>query len=122
MDQETSISSTTATPAHPDLSIRVGSPFAVDPVPLDRVAKPIESFYDVGPVRYTAMGAINASIMVIGFGVAAASWFPAGGVLIAALGCGLSLFGMASVYRKSAIVLLLVHLGIFLLSYLRTIG
>ncbi len=122
MDQESSIPITTATPSRPDLSIRVGSPFAVDPVPLERVAKPIESFYDVGPIRYTAMGAVTAAIMVIGFGAAAVAWFPAGGVLIAALGCGLSLFAMASVYRKTAIALLLIHLGIFVLSYVRTIS
>ena len=98
-------------------AIRVGSPFAVDPPPTDSAVKPVEQVYDVGPMRYTAMGAVAASVVVLGFGAAAVWWFPSGGVLIAALGCSLSLFGTASAYRITSIMLLAAHLGIFLLSY-----
>ena len=102
------------------LAIRVGSPFAVDPLPPLLDSKPIEAFYDVGAIRYTAMGAVAASAMVLAFGAAAAWWFPSGGVLIAALGCALSLFGMASAYRFTAVGLLAANLGMFLYSYVRT--
>jgi hypothetical protein len=103
-------------------TIRIGSPFAIDPAVPFQTAKQIEAFYDVSPLRYTAMGAVAASCLVLCFGAAAAWWFPSGGVLIAALGCGLSLFGMASVYRYSSIGLLMIHLGLFLFSYSRTVG
>jgi hypothetical protein len=73
-------------------------------------------------MRYTAMGAVAASVMVFAFGVAAASWFPVGGVLIAALGCGLSLFGLASAFRVASIGLLMAHLGLFLFCYSRSLA
>ncbi|MDG2219922.1 MAG: hypothetical protein P8L85_00980 [Rubripirellula sp.] len=101
--------------------IRVGSPFAVDPT-IPAAERPIEAFYDVGPIRYTAMGAVAASIMVLGFASVAAWWFPTGGALIAALGCVLSIFGLYSAFRKTAISLLAVHLVLFVLSYSRSIG
>ncbi len=120
MNQDASIPISTEASAKPDLSIRVGSPFASEPNAPERRSKRIEAFYDVGPIRYTAMGSVGASVMVLGFAAAGAWWFPVGGVLIAALGCGLSLFGMASVYRISSITLLLIHLGLFLFSYSRS--
>ena len=101
--------------------VRVGSPFAVDPT-IPAAKRPIEPFYDVGPIRYTAMGAVAASIMVLGFASVAAWWFPSGGALIAALGCVLSIFGMYSAFRKTAISLLAVHLLLFVVSYSRSIG
>jgi hypothetical protein len=107
---------------HPEEAIRVGSPFATDPSPAVIEPKRVETFYDVGPIRYTAMGAVAASVMVLGFGAAAATWFPTGGVLIAALGCGLSLFGLTSVYRFTSIGLLLAHLGLFLFCYSRSLA
>lgn len=100
--------------------IRVGSPFAVDPT-IPAAARPIEPFYDVGPIRYTAMGAVAAAIMVLGFASVAAWWFPSGGALIAALGCVLSVFGLYSAFRKTAISLLAIHLALFVLSYSRSI-
>ncbi|TWU49126.1 hypothetical protein [Rubripirellula reticaptiva] len=105
-------------------SIRIGSPFAVDPVAADPIsgdltASPtvIEPVMDVGSLRYTAMGATAASAMVVGFAAAAWGWFPAGGAAIAALGCGLSIFGMFSVYRFTAMGLLAVHLFLFVANY-----
>ena len=105
-------------------SIRIGSPFAVDPIdPLAGIpAKRIEVLLDVGPIRYTAMGAVAASIMVLAFAAAAAWWFPAGGALIAALGCVLSIFGLYSTYRFTSAGLLAVHLCLFVVSYGRSLG
>ncbi|MGB7325501.1 MAG: hypothetical protein WBD31_11575 [Rubripirellula sp.] len=104
-------------------SIRIGSPFAVDPVAADAISGDpmapavIEPVMDVGPLRYTAMGATAASAMVVGFAAAAWGWFPAGGAAIAALGCGLSIFGMFSVYRFTSMGLLSVHLFLFVANY-----
>ncbi len=126
MDRKASLAASTVvetrTASESELPIRVGSPFAAEPQQAERNSKPIEAVYDVGPIRYTAMGAVAASAMVLAFGAVAAWWFPSGGVMIAALGCGLSLFGMASVYRYTSIVLLVLQLGLFLLSYSRALG
>ena len=102
--------------------LRVGSPFAVDPVAVSRAKKPVETFHDVGPIRYTAMGAVAASVMVLGFAATAAWWFPAGGTMIAALGCVLSVFGLYSTYRLPSSGLLAVHLYLFVFCYLRSLG
>ncbi|QDT07261.1 hypothetical protein K227x_56880 [Rubripirellula lacrimiformis] len=97
-----------------DESIRVGSPFAGDPVPLHPVVQPV---VDVSPIRYTAMGAVAASVMVVGFATAAFWWFPAGGIVVAALGCVLSIFGIFSSYRLAAMGLLAIHLFLFVANY-----
>lgn len=102
-------------------TVRVGSPFAVDPPPL-LVARPFEAVIDGGPLRYTATSAVAATVMVLGFAAAAAWWFPAGGTMIAALGCVLSIFGLYSNYRYTAGCLLLLHLALFIASYGRSIG
>ena len=114
-----------------DIPIRVGSPFAVDPitpgaispgVKKPDVTKPIEPFLDVGPLRYTAMGAVAASVMVLAFAAAAAWWFPSGGALIAALGCVLSICGLYSTYQITSAGLLAIHLCLFVLCYGRSLG
>ena len=102
-------------------AIRIGSPFAVDPAGIIP-AKPVEVFYDVGPLRYTAMGSVAAATMVVGFALAALLWFPTGGALIAGLGCLLSIFGLYSSYRKTALLLLFAHLGIFVMTYYRSLS
>lgn len=96
--------------------VRVGSPFAVDPR-VSNSPPPAESLQELGPMKYTAMGAVGASILVVGFGVAAAYFFPAGGTLVAALGCLLSILGMYSSYRLTAACLLTLHLCLFVFSY-----
>ncbi len=103
--------------------IRYGSPFAVDPV----IAAPLppskpEVIFDVGPMKYTAMGAVAASAMVLIFAGFAAWWFPGGGTLIAGLGCMLAIFGMFSHYRLRAFGCLALHLMLFMLSYSRALG
>jgi hypothetical protein len=102
-------------------SIRVGSPFVIDPIAAEP-SRPIEVLLDVGPIRYTAMGAVAASIMVLGFAAAATWWFPAGGTLIAALGCALSIFGLYSNYRITSAGLLAIHLCLFVLCYGRSLS
>ena len=72
--------------------VRVGSPFRFEASPIagTKIQRPLakpEAFYDVGPLRYTAMGAVAAAVLVLGFAAAAAWWFPGGGTIIAALGC-----------------------------------
>ena len=104
-----------------EASIRVGSPFAIDPSAAEPT-EPIETFHDVGPIRYTAMGAVAASVMVLGFAAAATWWFPAGGALIAALGCVLSIFGLYSPYRMTSATLLAIHLCLFVVSYGQSLG
>ena len=103
-----------------DQQPRVGSPFAVDP--LEPPNRPIELLYDVGPLRYTAMGAVAAAIIVLGFALIGVWWFPAGGAMIAALGCMLSIFGLYSTFRYTAAGLLTVYLCLFVASYGRSFG
>lgn len=102
-------------------AVRTGSPFAVDPVP-QRPQRPIETIIDGGPLRYTATGAVVAALMVMAFAVVAAWWFPGGGTMIAALGCVLSIFGLYSSYRITASATLVIHLGLFVLCYGRSIS
>lgn len=99
--------------------IHAGSPFAGKPLPPRPEYE--EQVYDIGPVRYTALGAVAAAILVLCFGAAAAWWFPAGGILIAALGCMLSLFGMLSPRKQTAALLLVTHVFVFLFSYSRAL-
>jgi preprotein translocase subunit SecF len=100
--------------------VRVGSPFATDP--FETHATPIEQIYDVGPLRYTAMGAVAAAAVVLFFAFVGFWWFPAGGAMIAALGCMLSIFGLYSTFRYTAAGLLTVHLALFVMSYGRSLG
>lgn len=116
-----STSSSSDSPQDEIAEVRVGSPFAVDPN-VAAAKRPIEPFYDVGPIRYTAMGAVAASTMVLAFAGISAWWFPSGGALVAALGCVLSIFGMYSVFRKTSVSLLALHLFLFVVSYGRSIG
>lgn len=100
--------------------VRVGSPFAIDP-PL--VSGPLaeigEAFYDIGPTRYMAWGAVFASAIVLIFAGMSSFWFPAGGLLVSALGGLLGIAGMFSPRPIISAVLLGGHLGLFLLSAYR---
>lgn len=107
------------------IGVRVGSPFtegtAVPPPPLVPTHS-VESVYDAGPLRYTAMGAVIAAAMVLFFAVTAAWWFPPGGTLIAALGCVLAIMGMFSHFRKISAAVLVFHVVLFLASYSRSLA
>lgn len=108
---------------HSDDSIRDGSPFAAEPPRTSRSIFPAaDSQWDIGPVRYTAGGAVLAAIVVLAFGAIAAWWFPSGGALIATLGMSLALFGCLSPYRIVAGGLLFTHLALFMLCYSRMIA
>jgi len=103
------------------VSIRKGSPFAIDP--LEEPSAPADiNLYELGPVRYTAMGAVVAATMVLFFALLAAWKFPGGGALVAALGCLLATFGLYSTHRKTSLSLLAIHLLLFLVSYGRTLN
>ena len=113
--------------------IRVGSPFAespetlgVDQSPsaesseaktsdLDTLAEDV--YFVASPFRYTAMGAVAASAMVVVFGLSALIWFPVGATMIAGLGCLLSILGLYSHRRMLAGILLVTHLSIFAITY-----
>ena len=102
--------------------IRYGSPFAVDPYWDEPIQVEPELFLDVGPLRYTAMGAVAASGMVVLFASASAYWFPGGGTLVAGLGGLLAIFGLFSHYRFHALGCLIVHLLLFMTSYTRALS
>lgn len=72
------------------------------------------SLADYGPLRYTAVGALLSSLIVLAFAIPAIVWFPMGGLVLSALGVGLSLFGIQSGRVRDAMCLLVVHLGLFL--------
>ena len=106
-----------------DATIRTGSPFSPgSEQPLNHAAassSPLsaQQVHDVGVMKYTAMGAVAASILVAGFAAIAMFWFPVGGILIAALGCFLSLFGLMSHFQRTAALMLVVHLCFFVFGY-----
>jgi hypothetical protein len=109
-------------------NIREGSPFAVDPEPLSQQHEledapvPAEVFYDIGPMRYMALGAVLAAAVVLLFSAASAYWFPAGGILVAGLGCFLAFLGFFSPRPRTAGGLLIVHLCLFVTAYVRMLG
>ena len=110
-----------------DSGVRVGSPFAAETVitPVIGPRKEFggsERFDHIGPFRYTALGAVAASALVVGFATAASFWFPAGGAVVAALGCVLAIVGLSSSYRFASSALLAVHLCLFVVSYSRSLN
>lgn len=113
--------------------VRVGSPFADhpadaataparDPVAGDHPTDAAEALWHVGPIGYTALGAVFAAAIASVFAAVAAWYFPSGAIAVAALGCGLALFGLGSPRRIAAAVFVLVNLGLFLLSIARVIA
>jgi hypothetical protein len=127
MGQPNEVIATGSPFAETSSKIRSGSPFANEPedlwddfLPSDQEFTP-ESFYDVGPLKYTAIGAVAAAVMVLAFAAASSWWFPGGGTLIAALGCTLSVFGLYSPHKRWAGVCLMLHLMLFLFSYSRAV-
>ncbi|MEM0924435.1 MAG: hypothetical protein AAGJ83_00220 [Planctomycetota bacterium] len=103
--------------------IRVGSPFREDSLETTAAlpATPEASYADFGPYVYTAMGSAIAALVVVGFAVAGSVWFPAGGTVVSLFGALLSMLGLFATgrYRWLAIGSLLVHGGLFSLSYAR---
>lgn len=132
------VESTDAGDAHnPDNApIRIGSPFRQDPTdlpPPDQVTDDVAVAYrhsgeaaygEFGPFLYTAMGASAAAVVVLAFSAAGAWWFPAGGAAVAMLGTTLSIIGLFSTrrYRYAAIAMLPLHMGLFFVSYARSLS
>ena len=97
--------------------VRVGSPFAIDPpLRVRRSAHTAETFYDFGPARYLAWGAVFASGLVLLFAIGCVVWFPAGGVLVASLGGLLAITGLFSPRPWVAGIFLTLHIGLFMCS------
>ena len=107
-------------------SIREGSPFRADPPAMlvGDFSSGEGAYLDLGPYRYTAMGAATSALLITAFAGLGAWWFPAGGVVVAMLGALLSIVGMYSPNRLRlvSIAALVFHAGLFLLSYQRAIG
>lgn len=80
------------------------------------------SYADLGPMRYTAMGAASAAVVVLLFAGLGAWWFPAGGALVAVLGAVLSIIGLFArqKFRYTALGTLTLHIGLFMVSYVRS--
>ncbi|EMI17350.1 putative membrane protein [Rhodopirellula maiorica SM1] len=102
-----------------DPAIRVGSPFAKEPEPAPQPVRPEDVYFQATPLRYTSIGSVAAASLVVLFALGGTVWFPAGGTLVAGLGCLLSIFGMYSHLRIAAASLLTVHLFLFVASYSR---
>lgn len=69
--------------------------------------------------RQTALAAIVAAWLLIGFASAGLAFFPGGGVAVASLGVGVSAFGMASGNRKFALAALAAHAVLLAANLLR---
>ena len=72
------------------------------------------AFAEQGPMQYTAVGSLISCLVVLGFAIPAAVWFPAGGVAISVLGLGLAIFAIQSGRVKESLVLVAAHLVLFL--------
>lgn len=69
--------------------------------------------------RQTALAAIVAAWLLIGFASAGLAFFPGGGVAVAFLGVAVSAFGMASGNRKVATMALAAHSVLLAANLLR---
>ena len=69
--------------------------------------------------RQTALAAIVAAWLLIGFASAGLVFFPGGGVAVASLGIAVSAFGMASDNRKVAIAAMAAHSVLLAANLLR---
>ncbi len=109
--------------AESEREIREGSPFRQDPVFPAGERRMGPSYADLGPFRYTAMGAASAAVLVLVFAGAGSWWFPVGGLLVAILGAVLSIVGLfaRSRFRLVSALSLVLHVGFFMVSYVRSL-
>lgn len=96
----------------------------VDLVVLDRCvpaadAKSVVEFHDITTARYVAWGGVIASMIVVPQSILAATYFPAGGLLVAGLGCVLAIVGLSSPRVKTAAIVLVAHVATLSWSALR---
>ena len=92
---------------------RVGSPFAASQSTEVGQQRPV-ALPNVGPFQYAAMGGVVAAIMLLGFATGGFVWFPAGGCVIAVLGCAVATLGLHSEYKRTAAGVLLLHFSLFI--------
>ena len=92
---------------------RVGSPFAAAPSGKKRQQFPPIALHDLGPLQYTAIGGVVAATMLLGFAIVALAWFPAGGCIITALGCGTATLGLHSKFKRITTGMLVTHACLF---------
>ena len=96
---------------------RIGSPFAATPSGKAVKQQKVIALQDLGPFQYTAMGGVVAAIMLLGFVIPALVWFPAGGCIIAALGCGVATLGLHSKLKRITTGVLISHTCLFLACF-----
>ena len=105
-------------PAEPS-AVRRGCPFARSQSS-EGAAEPVLPVAEVlDPEWGVLRSAIWASAWVAIFSVACYQLFPGGGVVVAALGCGLAMIGLFSSRPIPATVLLVTHAGLFFGCYQR---
>jgi hypothetical protein len=100
-----------------DTPDRVGSPFSA--APSGKAANQLHSIglQYLGPFQYTAMGGFVAAIMLLGFAIVALAWFPPGGCIIAALGCGTATLGLHSKFKRITTGVLISHACLFIACF-----
>tara|TARA_A100001391_G_C5021732_1_gene266027 strand:+ start:101 stop:523 length:423 start_codon:yes stop_codon:yes gene_type:complete len=105
-----------------DLPVRHGSPFAASPPDpaADINAQAVATRgRDFDPEWGVLRAANWASAWVAICGLACLQYFPEGGVIVAALGCGLATLGLFSSRAMFAAVLLALHAWLFFACYQR---
>jgi hypothetical protein len=97
--------------------VRLDSPFAANTATVIKQRHPAVDLQDVGSFHYAAMGGVVAGIMLLGFAIGGLVWFPAGGCVIAALGCAVATLGLHSGYKRSATGILVLHVSLFVACF-----
>ncbi|EMI55183.1 hypothetical protein [Rhodopirellula sallentina] len=98
-----------------DAAVRRGSPFAAKP---DQASGVMVLPVEILDPEWGVLRAANwASAWVAIFAIACVSMFPGGGVIVAALGCGLASVGLFSSRQVIAAILLLLHASLFFACY-----
>lgn len=119
-DSTTPTTPAEATEATDANSIRRGSPFTRSDSGKVVVAESLLLESEVlDPEWGVLRSAIWASAWVAIFSIACYQVFPGGGVVVAALGCGLAIIGLFSSRPIPATVLLVTHAGLFFGCYQR---
>lgn len=125
-DQVTS-EATSASQAGGDLSasaesseIRRGSPFAAGTDrPVIAATVPFHQEEVWVPESGILQASVIAALIVLVFSVACWRLFPAGGILVTGLGCGLSILGMFSSRLVGAALCLIAHSVLFAACYMQ---
>lgn len=87
--------------------LRIGSPFDGSSWPADQSA----GFNGEGQSEYLRRAAVLAAAVIVPNAIAAAMYFPAGGLTVAVLGLALSATGLASRWNRRALITMTLHGG-----------